>query len=372
MNGESLYALALSLTFRHSPANALQVWQLAGSGKAVWESRNDIRALIPQATDKLAAALHGMDAAMATAERELEFAASHGISVLAYSDNNYPARLKSCCDAPLVLFHKGNANLNARRIISVVGTRHCTEYGKKICEDLTRGLSSLAPGTLVVSGLAYGVDIHAHRGALDAHLPTVAVLAHGLDRIYPTLHRDTAMSMTANGGLLTEFPSGTNPDKQNFIRRNRIIAGLADVTVVVESAAKGGGLITASIAASYNREVCAFPGRVSDQYSEGCNRLIQNSKATLITSADDLVKAMKWDSAANPSGIRPVELELFPTLSPEEQKISDCLENSDGKQINLLTAETGIPVQQLMSMLFEMEMRGIVKSLNGARYKLNR
>ncbi len=280
--------------------------------------------------------------------------------------------MKGCNDAPLVLFYKGNANLNSRRIISVVGTRHCTEYGREICTSLTRDLSALAPDTVVVSGLAYGIDINAHRGALAAGLPTVAVLAHGLDSIYPAMHRTTAIKMLENGGLITEFSTRTVPEKQNFVRRNRIIAGLSDATIVVESASKGGSLITASVAESYDREVCAFPGRTGDVWSEGCNMLIMENKARMITSAESLVKALCWDCDANPSAIKPAEPELFPQLSNEEQKIVDALEGSDGKQINLITVETNIPMARLMSVLFEMEMRGIVKSLNGARYKLNR
>lgn len=369
---ETLYETAIAFVFKYTPANALELWRRAGSATAVWENRKDIRAVVPEASPKLAETVGKLDEFLPLAEREMEFAQAKGIQCLGFGDSDYPARLKGCNDAPLVLFYKGNTNLNSRRIISVVGTRHCTEYGREICTSLTRDLSALAPDTVVVSGLAYGIDINAHRGALAAGLPTVAVLAHGLDSIYPAMHRTTAIKMLENGGLITEFSTRTVPEKQNFVRRNRIIAGLSDATIVVESASKGGSLITASVAESYDREVCAFPGRTGDVWSEGCNMLIMENKARMITSAESLVKALCWDCDANPSATKPAEPELFPQLSNEEQKIVDALEGSDGKQINLITVETNIPMARLMSVLFEMEMRGIVKSLNGARYKLNR
>lgn len=370
MTREALYDVALAMAFKYTPATALALWRAAGSGVDVWENRHDIAAIVPGAKGDVAAAVGKLDSLLSAAEKELLYAEEKGIKCLTMADSDYPARLKNCDDAPLVVFYLGNADLNARHIVAVVGTRHCTEYGKSICASFTAGLAAAVPGTLVVSGLAYGIDINAHRGALAAGLPTVAVLAHGLDRIYPAMHRATAAKMVENGGLITEFPTGTNPDKQNFVRRNRIIAGLADATVVVESADKGGSLITASIADSYGREVCAYPGRVSDQYSAGCNNFIRDNKARLITSADDLAKALGWEMEKGRKA-KPKEPELFPELNDEERKVYDALTGSDGKQINLLTVETNIPVGQLMSLLFGMEMRGIVKSLNGARYKLN-
>ena len=372
ISSETLYETAIAFVFKYAPANALELWRRAGSATAVWESRGDIRDAVPEASPKLVEAVRKLDNVLPLAEKELEFAESKGIQCLGIGDTDYPARLKGCADAPLVLFYKGSANLNSRRIISAVGTRHCTEYGRDLCASLTRDLAALAPGTVVVSGLAYGIDINAHRGALAAGLPTVGVLAHGLDTIYPATHRDTAKTMLENGGLVTEFPCGTIPEKTNFVRRNRIIAGLSEATIVVESAAKGGSLITASVAESYDREVCAFPGRVGDAASEGCNILIMENKARMITSAESLIKALCWDCETNPAAVRPAAPELFPELSDEERRIADSLEGSDGKQINLITVETNIPMARLMSVLFEMEMRGIVKSLNGARYRLNR
>lgn len=367
-----VYDVALSMALRYHPAIALELWRTAGGGRAVWDNRGAARDIARGVTPRIAELIEGMDKNMPAAEREVEYAEKNGIKCLSVGDADYPSRLKECADAPVVLFYKGTANLNARHIIAVVGTRHCTDYGREMCAALTQDLAAIAPGTLVISGLAYGIDIHAHRGALKAGLPTVAVLAHGLDRIYPSLHRDTARKMLLDGGLATEFPTGTNPDKQNFVSRNRIIAGLADATVVVESAEKGGGLITASIAQSYNRDVCAFPGRANDEYSAGCNRMIVENKAQMITSASDLANALCWDCAVVSKPDRSLEPKLFPDLSDDEKRVVSALEGSDGKQINLLTVETNIPVNQLMTMLFKLEMQGVVKSLNGARYKLNK
>lgn len=367
---DTAYDLALAMAFSYTPATALDLWRMAGGGRAVWENRHDLSAVVPQASKNLLAMADKIEAALPLAEKELEKAQDMRIKCLTMGDSAYPLRLKECNDAPLVLFYIGNADLNCRHVISMVGTRHCTEYGKDICRIVTRDLARLVPGTLVVSGLAYGIDINAHRGALEASLPTVGVLAHGLDSIYPSTHRETARRMAVAGGLLTEFPTATKLKPVNFVRRNRIIAGVCDAVVVVESAEKGGSLITASIADSYNRDVCAFPGRVGDEYSAGCNKLIAENKAQLVTSAEDIVKALGWDGESAGKDASEAEPTLFPELNEVEQKVYDALDGSDGKQINLLTVETNISVGELMSVLFEMEMRGIVKSLGGARYRL--
>ena len=224
---------------------------------------------------------------------------------------------------------------------------------------------------LVVSGLAYGIDIHSHRAALDNAVDTVGVLAHGLDQIYPRLHRDTAVQMTSQGGLLTEFMSRTNADKVNFVRRNRIVAGMADATIVVESAEKGGALITADIAMSYHRDVFAFPGRVGDPYSQGCNRLIRDSKAALLQNAQEFMEAMGWQprSSENQKD-KGIQGELFPDLCEEEQRIVDCLRQSECLQINALAVATNLPVHKLSAFLFNLEMKGIVRLLSGGMYRL--
>ena len=230
-------------------------------------------------------------------------------------------------------------------------------------------LQELLPDVLIVSGLAYGIDIQAHRCALECGFDTVGVLAHGLDRIYPAVHRQTAVQMLQQGGLLTEFPSGTNPDRQNFVRRNRIIAGISDATIVVESAEKGGALITADIAESYHRDCFAFPGRIDAPYSAGCNQLIRNNRAVLLQSAEELIKAMNWD--VQPTAPATIQRQLFPELSDEESTICKLLEkHPDGLQINTLVVETNIPINRITGILFELEMKGVIRTLAGGMYRL--
>jgi DNA processing protein len=231
-------------------------------------------------------------------------------------------------------------------------------------------LVNLCPDTLIISGLAYGIDIHAHRAALQQDFPTVGVLAHGLDRIYPSAHRKTAIEMMNHGGLLTEFMSGTNPDRQNFVKRNRIVAGMSDATIIVESAAKGGALITAELAESYHRDCFAFPGRTTDIYSAGCNELIKNNRASLILSAEDFVNAMGW-SSTHKKAKEAVQRELFLDLSEEEKNIINLLqETPEGIQINTLVVKANIPINRMSPLLFELEMKGVVRALAGGIYQL--
>lgn len=300
---------------------------------------------------------------------ELDFCRAHNVRVIPFSSNEYPRLLKSdeVADAPINLFYCGNAPLDRRHILSVVGTRHITEYGKDFIEKLIAELANLVPDVLIISGLAYGVDIHAHRAALAHGLDTVAVLAHGHDRIYPGMHRQTANEMTRHGGLLTEYFSGTVPDKGNFVRRNRIVAGMAQATLVVESAEKGGALITAHLASGYGREVMALPGRVTDLYSAGCNRLIRDNKATLVTSAADVIDTLHWQPVATPS--QPRQLQLFPMLTPEQQAVADALDSDGGLTVDQLSVRTRLSVSQLTDMLFDLEDLGVVKRLPGNRYR---
>ena len=227
------------------------------------------------------------------AEQEYNFIQKHGIEIVWIEDKGYPLRLKNCDDAPILLYYKGSARLNFPRVISIVGARNATPYGTKICEDFIQHLKDY--DVQIVSGLAYGIDSLAHKDALKYHIPTIGVLGHGLDRIYPSAHRELASRMLKNGGLLTEFPTGTNPESQNFPMRNRIIAGLADVTVVIEASQKSDALITAEIANTYNRDVCAFPGAIDQRYSAGCNYLIKTHRAHLIRHAADLAHLMNWN-----------------------------------------------------------------------------
>lgn len=301
------------------------------------------------------------------ARAEVEFILKNNIQTYFYLDENYPVRLKSCSDSPIILFYKGTANLNAERIISVVGTRNGTAYGKDVCDEMMRAFSERNYSVLVISGLAYGIDIFAHKACLKYNIPTVGVFAHGLDTIYPALHAPIAAKMLENGGLLSDFVSNTKIDRQNFLRRNRIIAGLADATVVVESAEKGGALVTADIANSYNRDVFAFPGRSTDLYSKGCNKIIKLNEAVLIESQADLERAMNWDIKA--AQTKAFQTSLFVELTPEEQKLVDLLKAGD-RFIDEITVETQLPMSKVSTLLLGLEFKGLISSLPGKMYRL--
>jgi DNA processing protein len=304
------------------------------------------------------------------AEKEIRFIEKSHITPLFITEPVYPNRLKECVDAPVMLYFRGNTDLNAGKIISIVGTRNAMAYGKEITDRLVHDIREVFPESLIVSGLAYGIDIAAHRAALRENIATVGILAHGLDRIYPSVHRNAAAEMLKAGGLLTDFISETNPDRQNFIKRNRIVAGMSDCTVVIESAAKGGALITASIADSYNRDLFSFPGRIYDKYSEGCNSLIKSKKAALITSADDLFREMNWNNTPEKEKPQAVQRILFPELNPEEQKVMEVLSKAGSMQLNLLAIEIDLPVSRLSVILFELEMNGLVRCKPGGMYSL--
>ncbi len=341
-----------------------------GSATQVFEHRTDLPSIVAQVQPTLVKALD-CPSAHHRAQQELEFIAKHHITCIGYHDEAYPSRLRECDDAPILLFYRGNAKLNPRRVVSIVGTRKCTEYGRDLCEGFVRDLAEQCPDVLIISGLAYGIDICAHRACLKHGLPTVGVLAHGLDRIYPSVHRNTAAQMVTCGGLLTEYISHTEPERQNFLQRNRIVAGMADATIIVESASKGGALVTANITNSYNRGCYAFPGRVGDAYSSGCHRLIRNNQAALITSAEDFIEAMLWDIPQGNKS-KPIQGSLFPELNTEEACIVALLEqHPDGLPINMLAIETDLPVHRISAMLFELELRGIVRPLAGSVYRLN-
>ena len=372
INQETLYAVALTRINYFNVATSLQLYRKLGSATNIMEHRHDIRAVLPDATPRLIKALKDISDAMRRAEKELEFDENHRIKPLVFNDDDYPQRLRECEDAPLVVYYRGTADLNKQRIISVVGTRHCTVYGQEIISKFISQLKELCPDVLVVSGLAYGVDIQAHRNALKNGFETVGVLAHGLDYLYPTAHRDTATEMLKQGGLLTEFMTSTNADKINFMRRNRIIAGTADATIVVESAAHGGGLITADIANSYGREVFAFPGNIGMPYSEGCNNLIRDNKAALITSAEDFVKTMGWEQDAKLKKAREkgIERQMFPELTDDETRIVNTLQHTHDLQANIISVKCGLPISTVASTLFNLELKGIVRLYAGGVYHL--
>lgn len=361
------------IALQHIPGigsiTAKRLIESIGSATQLFEQRTELPSLIPNVQPSLIRALD-CPSAHQRAEQEVEFIHKHHINCIGYHDEAYPSRLRECDDAPILLFHRGNATLNPHRVVSIVGTRKCTEYGRDICESFVRDLANQCPDTLIISGLAYGIDICAHRAAIKYGLPTVGILAHGLDRIYPYVHRNTAAQMTTCGGLLTEYPSHTEPERQNFLQRNRIVAGMADATIIIESAEKGGALVTANIANSYGRDCFTFPGRINDQSSAGCLHLIRNHQAALITSADDFIEAMMWNSEQKKKP-EAIQRNLFIELNEEGNRIVELLtQHPDGLQINTLASQTNIPISRLSALLFELELQGIIRSLPGSSYRL--
>lgn len=310
----------------------------------------------------------GRDAALRVADHELEFMDRYSIEAHTYTSEAYPHRLRTCDDCPIVLYHKGNADLDAQRILSIVGTRRPSPDGREMTERLVIDLSQRFPDLLIVSGLAYGVDIAAHRAALRSNLPTVGVLAHGLDRVYPAQHRDAAAQMVGQGALVSEFRSGTNPDAPNFVVRNRIVAGLADATLVIESGQKGGSLITAQMARDYGRVVLAVPGSPRNEMAHGCNQMIREGRGALVETIDDITAALDWRPAA--SGGKAVQGELFALpANNEEQMLYDALAAEGELSASVLSNKTGLPINVVNSTLMNMEFSGLVKALPGNRYK---
>ena len=372
MDQEIFYTMALTRLTNFNYQQALELYKTVGSAQLLFEHRNEIGDIIKDASPRLMEALKDWNEPMRRAEAEIRFMEEHRIRALTLTSDDYPQRLTECPDAPIVIYYTGNADLNQTRIISIVGTRRMTTYGEDLIRRFIRDLRQYCPEVLIVSGLAYGVDICAHKQALENGYPTVGVLAHGLDQIYPYRHREVAVKMINRGGLLTEFMTQTNADKPNFVRRNRIVAGMADATILIESGAKGGGLITADIAQSYARAVFAFPGNVGQPYSEGCNNLIRDNGAGLISNAEDFVKAMGWldETRLQQAFTDGIERNLFPDLSPEEQQIVSLLQQTNDLQLNIITVKTGIPIGRLTALLFQLEMKGVVKPLAGGIYHL--
>lgn len=366
---EIIYTIALTQVPGIGPVWARNLINAMDGATNVFQHRKELTKYMPGITSRVIQALDCPEA-ISRAEKEYEFTQKNHIDCFTITDPEYPQRMKECDDAPVILFFKGKANLNVQKIISIVGTRKATEYGKQLCSEFLKDLKALYPDILVVSGLAYGIDILAHRSALVNQLSTVGVLAHGLDRIYPHVHRKTAVEMLSNGGLLTEYLTETTPDRFNFVARNRIVAGMSEATIVIESAAKGGSLITADIAGSYHRDCFAFPGRTTDESSRGCNRLIRDNKAALIESAEDFIQQMGWSQGKLKAKEKTVQRTIFPDLSEEEQLVISVLQKDGSIQINNLIVATDIPVYKMNSLLFDLEMKGIIRVLAGGVYQL--
>ena len=298
------------------------------------------------------------------AQKELEFIRSTDINVSFFQDENYPERLKHCFDSPVLIFSAGNINLKNKRIISIVGTRQITSYGTEFCKKFIEDLAPLDP--VIVSGFAYGVDIVAHQLAMENNLQTIGVLAHGLNQIYPKTHKKYVAKMEQNGGFITEFWSSSNPDKENFVRRNRIVAGMTEATIVIESADKGGSLITANLANDYNRDVFAVPGRVTDKYSQGCNDLIKTQKANVLSSAADLIYMLNWDLEKK---VKPIQKSLFIDLDPEEQKVYDFLLQNGKELMDIIALRCDFPIFKISGILLNMELKGVVRPLPGKLFE---
>lgn len=360
-----LYNIALTMVKGVGDFNLRQLVNHCGSAQAVFNTKAEHLKKIPGIGPKTAQSILNKET-FNRAETELAFTEKYKITPLFYTESNYPKRLLNCDDAPALLYFKGNANLNNQKIVAVVGTRNATAYGRAFCEKLILGLKR--HNLLVVSGLAYGIDIAAHKAAINNNVATVGVLGHGLDRIYPAIHRNTAEKMLANGGLLTEFPSATNPDRQNFPKRNRIIAGMADATIVVEAAIKGGALITAQIANSYNRDVFALPGSIDDEFSEGCNYLIKTNRAQLITKVEDIEYILGWvESKLQP---KPQQLTIYPNLNPTEQEIINLIAQKNSTNFDDLQYNLNMPQSKLAMLILNLEMQGVIIALPGKVYKL--
>ncbi|GAB3933811.1 DNA-processing protein DprA [Mucilaginibacter myungsuensis] len=363
-----LHQLALTFIKGIGPAYARNLIAYAGDAEAVFRLPPSRLKNVSGIADKRAGMLADLKTPLLRAEEELKFMERNKVEAIYWTDPAFPKRLKTCDDAPLLLFHKGTADLNMHKVISIVGTRKATDYGRMLCEQLIDEMQQY--DVLVVSGLALGIDTFAHKESLKNNVPTVGVLGHGFDRMYPAPNRGLADKMLAKGGLLTEYPSGTVPGPENFPARNRIVAGMADATIVVEASIKGGALITAEIANSYNRDVFAFPGRINDEMSEGCNFLIRNNKAGLLSCMADLAFIMGWEKA---NAGHPKEQLMLPIdLSAAEQQIFAAIrQNMNPIAIDDLAIRINMPTSQLAMNLLNMEMQGFIRSLPGKTYAIN-
>lgn len=365
MDKDLLYKIGLTFIDHVGHVTSKLLISYCGSAEAVFKEKKQNLLKIPDIGGVTAEAIVKQDI-LHLAEKEIKFIEQNNITALFYLDKDYPLRLKQCADCPVVLYYKGNANLGAEKIVAIVGTRSATDYGKKMCDALVEGLKD--SGVLIVSGLAYGIDAASHKAALKFGLPTVGVVGHGLDSVYPAEHTNLAQKMLDNGGLLTDFPSETKLAPENFPKRNRIIAGLSDAVIVVESKVAGGAMITADIAFSYNREVFAVPGRSEDIYSQGCNRLIRQNKAGLIQSADDLLYSLSWKDTKKK---KKPQVQLFQDLKPQEETIVKVLQTQGAPMhIDDIAIYANLSPGNLSTYLLTLEFAGILKSHPGKMYSL--
>jgi DNA processing protein len=364
LNKDLLYQIAITKIPGVGDTLAKNLISYCGNAEDVFKQKKQKLLRIPGIGEKTAEAISSFQD-FTIAEQEIVFIHKHKIKPLFYLNQDYPSRLKHFPDAPVMLYYLGNADLNNAKIISIVGTRKASEYGKEFVDELIHGL--IETNCLILSGLAFGIDVQAHKQALKYDLPTVGVLAHGLDRIYPSSHKNTAKKMLENGGLLTECSSNTNPDRENFPKRNRIVAGLCDVLVVAETAEKGGAMITAEIANSYNKDVMALPGRIQDEYSKGCNKLIKTNKANIITCTEDLFYLMGWDQRKS---IIPQQRVLPMDLDKDELIVMNYIREKGRSGIDDIAFELRVEQSPLALQLLEMEFKGLIRALPGKMYEL--
>jgi DNA processing protein len=366
MNNDLLYQVALTLVPNIGDIHAKTLINIYGDAQSIFNAKKkDLESIEGIGAVRAKSIKQFED--FSSSEAEIKFIEKYNITPLFITDKNYPQRLLNCYDSPAILYYRGNTNLNTSKIVAVIGTRNNSDYGATVCEKLIAELSE--QNILIVSGLAFGIDSIAHKAALKNNLSTIGVLAHGLDRIYPTQNKALAKQMTEQGGLLTDFISGTNPDKQNFPKRNRIVAGMSDAVIVIETSKKGGSLITAELANGYNKDIFAIPGRTNDLKSEGCNYLIKNNKAALITCANDLLENMGWQEQKKPSPKK--QRELFIELSTDERTIVNILQQCEGIQIDELYFKSALSSSAVASALLTLEMQSVIVSLPGKVYKLS-
>lgn len=365
MDNDLLYQLALTKVPYIGDVHAKMLLHVYGDARSVFHSPKKQLEKIEGIGSVRATAIRDFTD-FSSCEDEIRFIEKCMIKPLFYSSEDYPKRLHHCYDSPVMLFYKGNADLNTSRILSVVGTRNNTEYGRLVCEKVIHDLRG--SDILIVSGLAFGIDSIAHKAAIKNRLPTVAALAHGLDRIYPQQNTYMAKQMLEHGGLLTDFCSGTKPDKQHFPRRNRITAGICDALLVIESGNTGGSLITAELGNGYNKDVFAIPGRSTDTKSEGCNKLIRQNKAMLITCAEDILDIMNWNRKDKKPAVK--QQALFIELNDQEKRVYEILQQLKSAHVDELFFKTGMSSSANATALLNLELHGLISSLPGKMYKL--
>jgi len=362
---ELLYTLALQKATKIGDITAKKLIQHCGSPEAIFKEKESVLQSINGIGSFISNSIKN-STLLTAAEKELNYLHKNDIKHWYFQEDDYPERLKNCIDGPILLFHSGSINLKKQKIISIVGTRNITNYGKHLCEKLVEDLSILNP--VIVSGFAYGTDITAHKAAINNNLQTIGCLAHGLNQIYPKTHKKHMHQVEENGGFVTEFWSTSNPDRENFVKRNRVIAGLSEATLVIESAEKGGSLITADIANSYNREVYALPGRPGDKLSVGCNNLIKLQKAQLVTSAADIIYMLNWQTENTKKKV--IQPQLFIQLNETEETIVNFLKGKNKVDLDTISVSCQLPIYSISSSLLNLELKGLIRPHPGKNFEL--